>query len=290
MQYGCGCGFETDKIIDFRKHFLDTKKDAPGTHYSLTGKRQQPKAAVAVQEPEVKAVEAKAPENKKQKPPKQPKEKRKIDTRRTVFIGGGILLVVLGCAVTTFMATNMRGNPLVIFGMAMVIAGGYLTFKGIRGESVSGSGTGWNPMRSARKELVDVTVPRPKGNENCLRICPNELGGMRFEHVDSPLGYPWLCENDNRHYFVEAWDPTTKTMVPFELPEPKYFSPKEFANIVDAEPIRRFFENHNDRLEKMAPWIFLAMCGVFLIAVLTIPGALHPKEGANLWPMMMNLI
>lgn len=127
---------------------------------------------------------------------------------------------------------------------------------------------------------ADNVIVRPKGTENCLNIYAPQpdvgfLGLIDFTHAENPVGIPWKCENDGQWYYVNLCDglPILKTS-PLTLPNTQFYDPKEFANIVGAEPIKRFFEMHFQTLEKLAPWLFIAMCVIFLLAMIMLPGVL----------------
>jgi hypothetical protein len=196
------------------------------------------------------------------------KPKHSIKWGWWLFIVGGILLVLLGMGISAMIYSANRSSPAVLLGVGIAAFGGWVIFRGFKGDAGFSFGHGHDLV------ATDTMIPKATGQENCLNIYPRHKGGIKFEHMENPEGIPQQCENDGKWYFVHIWKKDEKKLVAFSLPDMKNYDPKEFANIFDAEPIRRFFEIRWMTLEKFAPWVFLAMCGIFLFAIIIIPGAL----------------
>ena len=252
-KYECACGFGRNNLKEFRSHLLRSGLKEKGKHRSLKIEEREHKLMAQVDE---RLTEA---------PPSRVKTKKKVD-KKWLLVFGGILLVVLGCAFSFYIYSHSRNNPVFILGLFAIVPGVVLVFRGWRTE-----GGDTVPSGAIRG---DRALVKPKGNENCLNIYPPDLGGIKFEHADTPAGLPWKCENDGKWYFVNIWDQAKKGLIALVLPDTQYYDPKEFANIVGAEPIKRFFEMHFQTLEKLAPWLFIAMIGLMILAMIILPGVL----------------
>lgn len=123
---------------------------------------------------------------------------------------------------------------------------------------------GENKMEKGKKS----EPPKP----NSLNIYPRELGGIKFEYRENPVGYLQQSLNDNRWYHVHIYDKATRQLKALIFPDEKYYNPKELAQVIGAEPWRRFFERHLDLLEKISPWIFLGAIGIILLGLIIFVG------------------
>jgi len=131
-----------------------------------------------------------------------------------------------------------------------------------------------SPKPEEEPEIVIPTViPLMKGiAPNSMNIYPPEMEGIKFENVENPVGHLQQSLNDSRWYHVHIWDKEKKALVPLRFPDEPYYNPKELAQIVGAEPIRRYFERRNELLEKISPWVFLGAMGIIVFAMLIFGG------------------
>ena len=125
-------------------------------------------------------------------------------------------------------------------------------------------------------EVVSVPYSPPVGKKgkkgkppqpNCLCIRPEGIT-FEYEYWEKPVGHLNQCLNDGKNYHVQIQDKQTGNMKPMLFPDAAFYNPKELANIIGAEPWRRYFERRNELLEKIAPWAFVATLAILLLALL----------------------
>jgi len=107
---------------------------------------------------------------------------------------------------------------------------------------------------------------------NSINIYPPHLGGVKFEYVDNPVGFPQPLLNDSRKYYFHIWDEDKDSLVSILFPDDAYYNPRELAQVVGAEPWRRYFERHNAFLEKISPWVFLGAMAIIVLAMIVFGG------------------
>jgi hypothetical protein len=196
--------------------------------------------------------------------PTAPEVKSKNPSRRWWLILLGIISVVIGCGISYY-GNNLGNSILIVAGLAGIVPGGFLFFKG------------WQKPQA--RVIVNVgggkIVAKPTGKENCINIYPREMGGIRFEYLEeTPPGLPRQLVNNGKNYLVNIWNPAEQKLVHFIPPDQKYYDPRVLAEVVEADPVRRYFEMSIPILEKIAPWAFVAAIGIALLAIIILPGAL----------------
>jgi len=107
---------------------------------------------------------------------------------------------------------------------------------------------------------------------NSINLYPPHLGGIKFEYVENAVGYLHQLLNDSRLYHVHIWDEGKQSLVPLRFPDDAYYNPRELAQVVGAEPWRRYFEKRNELLEKISPWVFLGAMGIIVLAMIIFGG------------------
>jgi hypothetical protein len=204
-------------------------------------------------------------------------ERKPVDTK-WVKIGAGTLLALIGFAIIAYLYSMNPKIPLFVSGIPLVAVGTWIIIRSWNATTtnyVTAAGNVGGPPVKGKPVPSNVQIAKPSGAENCLNIYPPRMGGARFEYIETPpQGLPQKCDNDNRWYYVNIWDEKRMALTALVLPDTKYYDPKEFANIFDAEPIRRFFEIRFGTLERLAPLMFLGMMGIAILAILILPSAL----------------
>lgn len=271
-KYNCICKFGTNDIKDFRLHLLrQGMADGKGKHRSLgvqqvsAPSREERLAQIEkglVATVEQRTASSVTPSPKEVKP--------KAPARRWWMVLLGFILIVIGCAVSYY-GNSKTSSVLIVAGLLGIVPGAFVAFRGFKKvePEVAAIGTDGKPASS-----------KPTGKENCLNIYPRELGGIKFEYVtDPPFGLPQQCINNGKRYLVNIWNPEKKGLEALIFPDEKYYDPRVLAEVVEAEPVRRYFEQGIQLLEKIAPWAFVAAIGLALLAIIILPGALNPKGG-----------
>ena len=290
-KYNCICGFGADDYAKYHSHMVTAKKHDPEGHASAkrvaktTIEQQPPEALVEekslkleglkVIQPEAEVVhEAKAKAATKE--PKPPKVKNQSNGK-WAKIGLGAVIAIIGIGIVVVLYGQNPQNLIWAIGLPMVGFGIFLASRGFQDDS-GGSVTAIFQQTPQGPVPTNVAaIQKPSGKENCLNIYPAELGGIRFEHMEEGTftqSVPQKCENDNRWYYVNRWSKDDNKLVPFVVPDMEYFDPREFANIFDAEPIRRFFEIHFGSLERFAPLVFIGAIALAILAIVILPGVL----------------
>jgi len=115
--------------------------------------------------------------------------------------------------------------------------------------------------------------PLEKGmRPNSINLYPPHLGGVKFEYVENAVGYLHQLLNDSRLYHIHIWDEAKNSLVPLRFPDDAYYNPRELAQVVGAEPWRRYFEKRNELLEKISPWVFVGAMGIIVLAMIIFGG------------------
>jgi hypothetical protein len=110
---------------------------------------------------------------------------------------------------------------------------------------------------------------------NCLNIFQNEIKFENFPH-DKLLGYPRLCRNDKKYYFVhisgKAFGGKDDSLKPFKLPDTQYRPPEFFALNLNLPAHKDLVKHTASLLEKLSPLLILGAMGVIgLVWVMTSP-------------------
>ena len=271
-EYRCQCGYKTEIIKDFRRHLLiQGMQDGKGKHKSL-GVQVAPAISQAERLDEMEknlvaiASERTAPQVKEPVvSAKEVKPKPKASDRRWWLVLLGLVLIIIGGAVSYY-GNSKTQSALIVAGLLGIVPGGYLVFQGLK-------------KREPELPAVDLdgkeVATKPTGKENCLNIYPREKGGIRFEYMNKPpFGLTQQCVNNGKRYYVNIWKPEENQLVPLIFQDQKYEDPRVLAEVVEAEPVRRYFEMSIPLLEKIAPWAFVAAIGLALLAIIILPGVL----------------
>ena len=122
-----------------------------------------------------------------------------------------------------------------------------------------------------------ITVTEFKGGASKQQVNSMNLYSsplmIKFEELVNPEGFPWECINDGRMYFVNAWDPKSKCLIPFQLPDQQFMDPKEFAQRVLELPVhKKIFERKPKLLEKLKTALLVLAIGIVWLLILTTTG------------------
>jgi hypothetical protein len=180
---------------------------------------------------------------------------KKTYTRRfyMMILSGIVAVAGLGLFILYFFTLNMAlGLP----GIVMAV-GGAFAFNYF-----------W-------KQEGEISVERIQGGTadttaNTLCIYPDKV---IFENVYNPGGFPMLCENDKKKYFVNIWDMVGKRLMPFILPDQQYYDPTVFAQRVLGLPAhRKIFERKPKLLQKLKTALLVIAIGIVWLLILTTTG------------------
>jgi hypothetical protein len=272
-KYFCLCG-EGSKTLGKLNHHIHVRssRDGKGKHKRIAGPVLSPLVPASQNLDELEKRLVDLAEQRTAKVVKEPvasvkevKPKPKTSGRRWWLVLLGLVLIIVGGAVSYY-GNSKTQSALIVAGLLGIVPGGYLVFQGFK-------------KREPELPAVDVAgkevATKPTGKENCLNIYPREKGGIRFEYMNKPpFGLTQQCINNGKKYFVNIWKPEDNQLVPLIFQDQKYEDPRVLAEVVEADPVRRYFEISIPLLEKIAPWAFVAAIGLALLAIIILPGVL----------------
>jgi hypothetical protein len=187
--------------------------------------------------------------------PVEAKIKRVYTLRFYMMVLSGIVSAVgLGLFVIYFLTLNIAlGLP----GIMMIAAGGFaLKYYWNKEGDIAIESIG-------DKKMEDIV--------NSLNIYPEQL---EFANVYEPQGFPMLCENLKRKFYVNIWDETAKRLAPFVLPDQQYCDPIVFAQRVLGLPAhRKIFERKPKLLQKLKTALLVLAIGIVWLLILTTTGS-----------------
>jgi len=188
----------------------------------------------------------------------------KIGKLQALYIGGGLLVVILGFFMASLWSTSRDNMVLALLTVLLIPAGAFSIYKGIKRPD---------------SDAVIVGAKKPVGPVNSLNIYArrDESGKLLadrvvFENVKKPLGQPQQCVNNGNWYHVHIFDLATNKLKPFVLPDNQYFDPAEFANVINMPAHKKLFERKVSLLQKIAPGILLVAFLIAAIALVAVGG------------------
>ncbi len=108
---------------------------------------------------------------------------------------------------------------------------------------------------------------------NSFNIYPNRAD---FEYVRNPLGMPQRYLNDSQEYFVHKWNPDTKKLEEWVLPdsveEERHYDPAEFYNVVTMPCSKKYLEWVPNTFQKIAFGVMGAIVGLEVLALIVFAG------------------
>ena len=105
---------------------------------------------------------------------------------------------------------------------------------------------------------------------NSLNIYPDKIV---FEDVYEPRGFPMLCVNLKKKFYVNIEDLATKKLIPFILPDQQYCDPNVFAQRVLGLPAhRKIFERKPKLLQRLKTALLVIAIGIVWLLILTTTG------------------
>lgn len=191
---------------------------------------------------------------------KEKKETKGVAVKKTytprfykLILSGAVVVAGVGLFSLYFVMPNVAVGA---GGFAMVVAG-ILTFRhywkeegGIHVEDIAGR---------KKDELV-----------NSLNIYPDRV---EFANVDEPKGFPMLCLNLKKSFYIYIWDEAERVLVPFVLPDQQYCDPDVFAQRVLGLPAhRRIFARKPKLLQRLKTVLLVAAIGIVWLLILTTTG------------------
>lgn len=182
---------------------------------------------------------------------------KKVYTLRfyMMILSGGATVLGAAFFVIYFITTNMALGAIgaIVFGV------GILTFRYY-----------WKKEGSISIEHIGGVKGEKDINVNSLTIYQDKVV---FEDVYNPEGFPMLCLNDNRKYFVNIQDEKTKRLGPFVLPDQQYYDPIVFAQRVLGLPAhKKIFERKPKLIQKLKTALLVLAIGIVWLLILTTTG------------------
>ena len=115
------------------------------------------------------------------------------------------------------------------------------------------------------KKTKDATV-----NINSLNLYPDRI---EFANVENPQGFPMLCDNLKKKFYVNKWDKETDALIPFILPDQQYLDPIVFAQRVLGLPAhKKIFERKPKLLHRLKTAMLVLAIGIVWLLILTTTG------------------
>ena len=180
---------------------------------------------------------------------------KKVYTRRfyMMILSGIVIAVGVGLFVIYFKTLNVvLGLP----GVVMIAAGIFA----LRHFWTSEGDIATEHIGGAKKELV-----------NSLNIYPDKIV---FEDMAKPEGFPMLCTNLKKKFYVNIEDVATHKLIPFVLPDQQYCDPNVFAQRVLGLPAhRKIFERKPKLLQRLKTALLVIAIGIVWLLILTTTGA-----------------
>lgn len=114
----------------------------------------------------------------------------------------------------------------------------------------------------------------PQKAINSIVIHPPENGGIQFEHLDEPIGKPWLYKGQ---YVSLVYEDGAKDKegdyLPYEPAEKVHLQPGELFDALDWRPAKRIFSYKNTLMDKINAWTgvaAIAIAGLIIIMLLDV--------------------
>ena len=96
---------------------------------------------------------------------------------------------------------------------------------------------------------------------------------INFENMAKPEGFPQVCLNDGKKYFVYIQDARTEAIAPFTLPDQQYYDPIVFAQRVLGLPAhKKIFERKPKLLQKLKTALLVLAIGIVWLLIMTTTG------------------
>lgn len=207
------------------------------------------KKAEELQEKESLTVVIPSGEEKKDK--SSEKVKTSFSTRYFMLILCTIAVIIGAGLFGIFIKTtnNAIGAPAI-----MLMAAGAIAFKHYWSQSTD----------SVNKQI---------GEKNRMQVNSMNIYSRKivFEEVHNPLGFPWQCLNDKKHYYVHKWDEATNRLTEWVLPDQQYIDPAVFATRVLSLPChRKIFRRREKLMQKLkTAMLVLGILIVWLLIITT---------------------
>lgn len=105
---------------------------------------------------------------------------------------------------------------------------------------------------------------------NCLNIYRDRIV---FEAMPKPEGFPMLCMDLKKSYYVNIEDMSSGQLMPFILPDQQYYDPDVFAQRVLGLPAhRKIFERKLKLMQKLKTVLLVMAIGIVWLLILTTTG------------------
>jgi len=130
-------------------------------------------------------------------------------------------------------------------------------------------------LRHFWKEGGNISVEHIGGEKkdiaNSLNIYRDKI---EFDNVYEPEGFPMLCINLRKKFYVNKWDEVEQKLVPFVLPDQQYCDPIIFAQRVLGLPAhRKIFERKPKLLQRLKTALLVLAIGIVWLLILTTTGS-----------------
>lgn len=260
-QFWCKCGTGPGTKEEISRHVYDSSLVEKGKHGRLKRK------PVDANPPATEAVILPSDKMSQNVPPQKPEVPKIQKTKSNAGPYLGLSIIFALAAIAMFGAYFVTLN--MFFGYTFIIPAGLAWFFFYR----------FRKSKDMTQEVIAHGGNIPKKQVNCMNLYPRngtEKRGVLFEDNTNPQGQPWICDNDNKPYFVNIWK--DNKLVEFDLPDEQYYDPKVYAERVLSLPAhRQLFKRKQNLLQKLSPFILLLVIFAEWLIIIT---TTSPAKGA----------
>lgn len=171
------------------------------------------------------------------------------------LLAPGVALAILGIGMMLLYGQDRHNVFFAFMTISALPAGVYMIYRGLKGGEAG-------IILPEGGEQAKTTGP-----VNSLNIYPDRVV---FEYTEAHKGQPQQCLNDSKYYYVHKFNPETKDLELFVLPDKyDYYDPKEYANVLEVRAWRKLNERIASLWQKVAPGVLviaLIISGIIFIA------------------------
>lgn len=202
-----------------------------------------------------------------------------------LLLVGGIVSLIIGGAVAVIWQSMPENQAIGMCAVVLIIAGIVLIWRQIKHRhDVLGGGVEVNITETVMdtKQSSGKNIPIQKGRvkPNCIVIeaKTDEASGkvmpvrVAFDSIYEPKGQPIKVLNFNEYYYVQLWDITKKSYVPFILPDRKFTDPAIMARYLSLPAQRKYLRHRESLMRFVGPGLLAVGVVVEFIAIIALAG------------------
>ncbi len=118
--------------------------------------------------------------------------------------------------------------------------------------------------------MVHIGGAKKDDSANSLNLYQDKV---EFANVKDPQGFPYLCVNLNKRFYVNIWDTGRDELVPFVLPDQQYCDPLVLGQRILGLPAhRKIFARKPKLIQKLKTVLLVTAIGIIWLLILTTTG------------------